>query len=204
MLLRYPIVSYFIMSFAIAWSVWIPVGMLVAEPSVAVVLPGAWAPTIAAVLLTAVTEGRSGVRKLLSGLLKWRAGIRWYLFAILGGTAIAFFAIGIHVLLGGSTPAGEKYVRPIYFKFEEYYKMSKKKNHGYHIAQSAVNPNTKYLGKDGIYVSIRNALHFMDFNDALNYAKQKNIKITDAQNVIVPCECDDFNRSKHQTDGEYY
>ena len=107
MLLRYPIVSYFILSFAIAWSVWIPVGMLVAEPSVAVVLPGAWAPTIAAVLLTAVTEGRSGVRKLLSGLLMWRAGIRWYLFAILGGTAVAFFAIGIHVLLGGSAPTVE-------------------------------------------------------------------------------------------------
>ncbi len=41
MLLRYPIVSYFILSFAIAWSVWIPIGMLVAEPSVAVILPGA-------------------------------------------------------------------------------------------------------------------------------------------------------------------
>ena len=62
MLLRYPIVSYFILSFAIAWSVWIPVGMLVAEPSVALILPGAWAPTIAAVMLTAVTEGRSGVQ----------------------------------------------------------------------------------------------------------------------------------------------
>jgi membrane protease YdiL (CAAX protease family) len=107
MLLRYPIVSYFILSFAIAWSVWIPVGILVAEPSVAVVLPGAWAPTIAAVMLTAATEGRSGVRKLLSGLLKWRAGIRWYLFAILSCTAVAFFAIGIHVLLGGSAPTVE-------------------------------------------------------------------------------------------------
>lgn len=107
MLLRHPIVSYFILSFAIAWSVWIPVGMLITEPSVAVVLPGAWAPTIAAVLLTAVTEGRCGVRKLLSGILKWRAGICWYLFAILGGAAVAFFAIGIHVLLGGSAPTVE-------------------------------------------------------------------------------------------------
>jgi membrane protease YdiL (CAAX protease family) len=107
MLQRYPIVSYFILTFAIAWSIWIPVGLLVAEPSVAAILFGAWAPTIAAVSITAVTEGRSGLSKLLSGLLKWRVGTRWYLFAILGCMAVALFAIGIHVLLGGSAPTVE-------------------------------------------------------------------------------------------------
>lgn len=105
MLSRYPLVIYFILTFAIAWAVWMPVGMLVAGPSVALlILPGVWAPTVAAVLITGLTEGRSGVRSLLGGFLKWRVGIHWYLFAILGGTAVAFVAIGIHVLWGGSAP----------------------------------------------------------------------------------------------------
>jgi hypothetical protein len=40
-------------------------------------------PTLAAFIMTAVTEGRAGVRRLLGVLVLWRVGIRWYLFASL-------------------------------------------------------------------------------------------------------------------------
>jgi membrane protease YdiL (CAAX protease family) len=34
--------------------------------------------------MTATTEGREGVRRLLGRLVLWRVGIRWYVFALLG------------------------------------------------------------------------------------------------------------------------
>ena len=41
-------------------------------------------PTLSAVIMTATTEGRSGVRRLLGRLVLWRVGIGWYLFALVG------------------------------------------------------------------------------------------------------------------------
>jgi hypothetical protein len=40
--------------------------------------------TLAAFLMTATTEGRSGVRRLLGRLVLWRVALRWYLFFLLG------------------------------------------------------------------------------------------------------------------------
>jgi hypothetical protein len=47
---RYPLISYFSLCFLIAWSVWIPVGIL-APDKPALTLPGAWAPTLGLLLL---------------------------------------------------------------------------------------------------------------------------------------------------------
>jgi hypothetical protein len=41
-------------------------------------------PTLSAFIMTATTEGRAGVRRLLGRLVLWRVGIQWYLFALLG------------------------------------------------------------------------------------------------------------------------
>ena len=102
----YLLVSYFVLCFIIAWSVWIPAGMLKTRTT-ALVLPGAWAPTIAALLLTWFSEGRDGVRELLRGLLRWRVRARYYVFAVFSVLVIAVFAVGLHVLLGGLPPEAE-------------------------------------------------------------------------------------------------
>jgi len=94
------------MCFLIAWSVWIPVGIF-APDIPTLTLPGAWAPTLAALLITLFTEGRSGVKNLLRGLLKWRVGVRFYVFAIFVTLGLLLLAIGINVLLGGSPPGIE-------------------------------------------------------------------------------------------------
>ncbi|MDQ5850686.1 MAG: hypothetical protein M3380_01185, partial [Chloroflexota bacterium] len=101
---RHPITSYFLLSYLLAWAVWIPVGLLVPKPVTALILPGAWAPTIAALVLTAVLEGRAGVRGLLRSVLKWRVAWYWYVVAILGPTVVVFAAILVHLLLGGTAP----------------------------------------------------------------------------------------------------
>lgn len=95
--------GYFGLSFALAWAVWIPAGLF-APGTTALVIPGAWAPTIAAVLVTWRTEGRRGLSALFGGLRKWRVHPGYYAVAIFGMLAVALLALGLHVLLGGSAP----------------------------------------------------------------------------------------------------
>ena len=96
LLARYPLTSFFVMAYAFTWIVWVPwvlgqdgVGLLPIKIgqaasgylNAAAILAG---PTLAAFIMTATTEGREGVRRLLGRLVLWRVGIRWYLFALLG------------------------------------------------------------------------------------------------------------------------
>jgi CAAX protease family protein len=96
LLVRHPLVSFFVMAYAFSWIVWAP--WVLGEDG-ARLLPSAWTgplsglllpagilagPTLSAFIMTGVTEGRSGVRRLLGRYVLWRVGIRWYLFALLG------------------------------------------------------------------------------------------------------------------------
>jgi uncharacterized protein len=97
-LARYPLVSFFVMAYAFSWIVWSPWvlgedGANVLPPALSVpssaarllVAAGILAgPTLTAFIMTATTEGREGVRRLLGRLVLWRVGLRWYLFALIG------------------------------------------------------------------------------------------------------------------------
>jgi membrane protease YdiL (CAAX protease family) len=88
---RYPIATYFVLAFAISWgwtfiiigpaslrgetfelSTVIQVGLLI--------LTG---PMLAGILSTYIVDGKKGLQGLLSRMLKWRVGLRWYAAAIL-------------------------------------------------------------------------------------------------------------------------
>ncbi|MFI4973648.1 MAG: CPBP family intramembrane glutamic endopeptidase [Caulobacterales bacterium] len=99
-----PIAAFFVLTTAIAWSIWLPVGLFAPRYFLFAVLPGAWAPSLSAVVLTWAGEGAPGVRRLLARLLKWRVGLRWYLVVLFGSAAVAYLAIGINVLFGGRVP----------------------------------------------------------------------------------------------------
>ena len=45
-------------------------------------LLGAFAPSLAALLVTAGAEGKPGVSALLRGVINWRVAARWYVFAV--------------------------------------------------------------------------------------------------------------------------
>jgi uncharacterized protein len=96
LLARYPLGSFFVMTYAFTWLVWSPwvlgqdgAGLLPINISqtasgylnATAILAG---PTLSAFIMTATTEGREGVRRLLGRLVLWRVGIQWYLFALLG------------------------------------------------------------------------------------------------------------------------
>lgn len=105
LLRHHPIIAFFMLSYVFAWGVWIPVGILIPNPTTAFVVPGAWAPTAAAFVLTALLDGRAGMRALLRSVLRWRVALWWYLVAALGPTIVALTAIAVHVLLGGTVPS---------------------------------------------------------------------------------------------------
>jgi uncharacterized protein len=98
LLARYPLISFFVMAYAFSWIVWSP--WVLGEDGAQVLPPGLSVPTsaarlllaagilagpsLSAVIMTATTEGRDGVRRLLGRLALWRVGMPWYLFSLLG------------------------------------------------------------------------------------------------------------------------
>jgi membrane protease YdiL (CAAX protease family) len=67
-----------------------------------------WIPNISAVIvLRLVLREKDGVRKLVSGWMKWRVGGFWYLVA-LSPLFIDFVSAGVYVLLGNTPPGPEE------------------------------------------------------------------------------------------------
>jgi len=100
---RYPLTSFFTLAFALSWIAWTPYVLsesgLGLEPiqfpeilgttQLAGVLPGAYlGPIAAAFIVTALAEGRPGLRRWLGRFLKWRVNWRWYLTVLLGVPAV--------------------------------------------------------------------------------------------------------------------
>lgn len=102
---RHPIVAFFVLSYLFAWGLWGPVGLFIPNATTVFVLAGAWAPTAAALIVTALLDGRAGVRAMLRSALRWRVALRWYVVAALGPTVVALLAILLHMLLGGMAPS---------------------------------------------------------------------------------------------------
>ncbi len=85
---RHSLLIYFTLAFIISWGAVLilagPNGIPVAADQ-AVVLGMALllGPSVSGILLTGLTSGRDGFRKLLSHLLRWRVSARWYAVALL-------------------------------------------------------------------------------------------------------------------------
>ena len=86
-----PLVSFFVLSYAVTWLLWAPL-VFAGVPAFSesthtpswYALPGAAVGvTGTAFFMTAVTQGRVGVRRMVRRLVCWRVGVRWYLVAIL-------------------------------------------------------------------------------------------------------------------------
>lgn len=98
--------TFFALAFTISWALWIPAALVsVSSPSLSFALfpIGLFGPALAATMLMAFFEGRGGVRRLLGAVLKWRAGVRWYLIVVLGPAAAVWVASNLSTLLGAPT-----------------------------------------------------------------------------------------------------
>jgi len=106
---RNPLLSIYIIMFGIAWSVMIPQALYSQEilsaplPEILEIFTG-WSPGIAALIVSAIAAGRSGVSEVFGRFLIWRVGFKWYLVGLFLLAGIILGGIGLHVLFGGAVP----------------------------------------------------------------------------------------------------
>jgi uncharacterized protein len=88
MLRRYPLLFFFLLSYAISWSIWSP--LLLAKqciisdrPPQYLHLLGSLGPAVAALITTRVCSGSVGLRDLLRRMFEWQVAPRWYAIACL-------------------------------------------------------------------------------------------------------------------------
>lgn len=118
--LRHPLISFFVLTYAIAWMLWAPLVIFRdrVPPSLAFVLLmlGSLVPSTVRVVFVALLRGRSGVRTLLGRLVHARIGLRWYLAAV-ALTMLVPLAVGISILMGGNTPVVDNTILGVLFLF---------------------------------------------------------------------------------------
>ena len=87
-----PILNYFVITFIFSWSGVIIVSFFTGFPAPSktfedvapiAMLPLVIGPAIVGLFLLGIQYGKEGLKDLLLRLIKWRIGIKWYLFALL-------------------------------------------------------------------------------------------------------------------------
>lgn len=99
LLARHPLVFYFVFAFGFSWLMFLPgplmyYGVLSLSPYVvrSLAIAGLLGPILSGFIMTAVIEGTAGIRCLTRRIVRWRVGLRWYLFAIVGLPAVMVLA----------------------------------------------------------------------------------------------------------------
>lgn len=115
---RHPLISFFVLANVMSWLAWIPyilsqngLGIwdyrfpdILGTSQLLGVLPGAYlGPIASALLITAVADGRAGLRRWVGRMWRWRVRWHWYAITLLGVPA-AMLATG-YAFSGGQVSA---------------------------------------------------------------------------------------------------
>jgi membrane protease YdiL (CAAX protease family) len=100
LLSRFPLTFYFIIALVFSWAVVLIVLLGYLPENFLAVVPITMGPTVAALVMTAVTEGRAGIRRLLARLVLWNVPFVWYLFIFFGIPLV--FTLGTVFLPGAA------------------------------------------------------------------------------------------------------
>ena len=123
---RSPLVVFFVLAYIFTWAFIVPWSISESAMGLGLLsytLPDAFGlamfvlaplgPALAAILVTAVIEGRPGVRRLLGRIKQWRVGLRWYGVALFG-FMLAYIA-GYVAVLGSGPLAAVVQNWPLFF-----------------------------------------------------------------------------------------
>lgn len=103
---KYPVAWFYILAFGISW-----LGMISAVLASRGIAPFyrpyflvlsifyAIGPALAAVIVSQVVQGKTGVQNLLKGLVRWRVGLVWYMVAVLSPVVLLTVAQVVTKLL---------------------------------------------------------------------------------------------------------
>lgn len=105
MIKSHPVTAYFVLVCVVAWGLWWGIAAVVPNFEMGYSLPGAWAPVLSALLITAWLNGWEGVKKLARRWLKWRVPLSLYVFALFSVGAVGLLAVAVDMLMGGAPPS---------------------------------------------------------------------------------------------------
>jgi membrane protease YdiL (CAAX protease family) len=96
---------FFILTFAISWSIWFFGSIVLPEDLYMIALvPGVFGPFVSALLIIRISRGKTSLRKWLRSIFRLRIPFSLYL---LGGLVLPFLLAGLHhliyILLGGES-----------------------------------------------------------------------------------------------------
>jgi len=107
---KHAFIVYVLLAVLISWSPWFISGSGFFV----------FGPSIAGVVIIALTSGKAGLRDLGKRALQWRVGFTWWAVALLFTGLIILVSIPINLALGGSPPSfaffrQEWYLAPVFF-----------------------------------------------------------------------------------------
>jgi membrane protease YdiL (CAAX protease family) len=94
---KHRLIAFFVLAYLLTW--WI---YPLLKFSSLLGIFGLFGPALAAIIMAAVTEGKAGVKALLSRVVLWRAGVQWYVIALGLPTLLALATAALGYLLGAS------------------------------------------------------------------------------------------------------
>ena len=97
---RRPLVSFFVLAFALTWLLFLPWMAGGGEG-----IPWfTFGPALAGFAVAALTEGWTGVKRILAAMVRWKVAPVWYLLAIGLPLVLQLVAVLINPLLGAPAP----------------------------------------------------------------------------------------------------
>lgn len=97
---RGPLASFVVLAYGWSWSWWVPLALsgAIVEPGVAAprYVPGLFGPLVAALVVTAATDGTRGLGELLARMVPRRAQLPWFAVAVLA-------PVGLFLLVSAAT-----------------------------------------------------------------------------------------------------
>jgi len=92
---RHPLITFFVLAYALSWWPWILYALDLSPQPIA-----GFGPFLAAIVVLAITRSKTGVVALLRRMVRWRVAPVWYAVALLLPVAITVIAAMLNVLLG--------------------------------------------------------------------------------------------------------
>jgi membrane protease YdiL (CAAX protease family) len=97
---RHPLITFFVLAYALSWWPSVLYALdLSPQPIVG------FGPFLAALVVLAITSGKTGIVGLLRRMVRWRVAPVWYAVALLVPVAITLAATVFNVLLGAQSPS---------------------------------------------------------------------------------------------------
>src|SRR5262245_26601375 len=90
---KHPLIAFFVLAYVLTWWIY---PLLKVSPLLGFF--GLFGPALAAIIMAAVTEGKSGVKALLSRVVLWRVGLPWYVVALGLPTLLSLATAGLYFL----------------------------------------------------------------------------------------------------------